>query len=209
LLRAIPLSGFEYKKCCGKPGCDALERQTGFPFQEQSDRLGRQLHESGEFRGGRSVPERTFRAVVGGIAVNAHGHGRTTFDADLVVQLSPGNIHRAFAGLAEIGYLPLVPVTAEDFGDASKRERWKQKKGMFVVQFYSDLHPQMRVDVFIEEPFDFDAEYASAYQAEVAAGLPVRILRLESLIRMKEVAGREKTSEMWDICDGEMRRDDA
>ena len=160
----------------------------------------------------RSLNEHTVRfLVVGGIAVNAHGHGRTTFDADLVVQLSPGNIHRAFAGLAEMGYLPLVPVTAEDFGDVSKRERWKQEKGMFVLQFYSDLHPQMRVDVFIEEPFDFDAEYASAYQAEVAPGLPVRILRLESLIRMKEVAGRGKDLEdvrylRWSE---EMRRDDA
>lgn len=149
--------------------------------------------------------------VVGGIAVNAHGYGRTTFDADLVVQLSPDNIRRAFAGLAVIGYRPLVPVTADDFIDVSNRERWKREKGMFVLQFYSDLHRQMRVDLFVEEPFDFDAEYASAYETQLAPGLSVRILCLESLIRMKETAGR--TRDLEDIrhlrWSEEMRRDDS
>lgn len=133
--------------------------------------------------------------VVGGIAVNAHGHGRTTFDLDLVIQLSPGNIRRAFAALETIGYRPLVPITAEDFSDASKRAGWKREKGMFVLQFYSNLHQHTRIDVFSEEPFDFDAEYTAAFQSEVAPGLPVRILRLESLIRMKEATGRSKDME--------------
>ena len=59
-------------------------------------------------------------------------HGRTTFDVDLVVQLSPENLRRAFAGLSAIGYRLLIPVTAEGFVDASTREAWKREKGMFV-----------------------------------------------------------------------------
>jgi hypothetical protein len=78
------------------------------------------------------------------------------------------------------------------------------------LQFYSDLHRQTRVDVFVEEPFDFNAEYAAAYEAEVAPELPVRILRLESLIRMKEATGRSKDLEdvrhlLWS---SKLRRDD-
>ena len=81
---------------------------------------------------------------------------------------------------------------------------------MFVLQFYSDVHRQTRVDVFIEEPFDFNVEYTAAYEAEIAPELPVRILRLEALIRMKEATGRSKDLEdvrhlLWSK---ELRRDD-
>ena len=148
--------------------------------------------------------------IVGGIAVNAHGHGRTTFDLDLVIQLSSDNIRRAFAALWALGYTPLVPITANDFADASNRARWKREKAMFVLQFHSDLHRQTRVDVFVEEPFDFDAEYTAAFQGEIAPGLPVRILRLEALIRMKEATGRSKDIEdvQYLLWSKEMRRDD-
>ncbi len=30
--------------------------------------------------------------VAGGLAVNAHGYGRATFDIDLVVELEPANV---------------------------------------------------------------------------------------------------------------------
>jgi Uncharacterised nucleotidyltransferase len=148
--------------------------------------------------------------VVGGIAVNAHGYGRTTFDLDLVIQLSPENIRRAFSAFSILGYTPLVPITADDFSEASNRARWKREKGMFVLQFHSDLHRQTRVDVFVEEPFDFDVEYTAAFQSEIAPELQIRILRLESLIRMKKATGRSKDIEdvrhlSWSK---EMRRDD-
>jgi hypothetical protein len=35
--------------------------------------------------------------VVGGLAVIAHGFGRTTYDVDLVIELNPSNIKRLFA----------------------------------------------------------------------------------------------------------------
>jgi hypothetical protein len=70
----------------------------------------------------RTLNEHSVRfLVVGGIAVNAHGHGRTTFGVDLLIQLSPENIRRRFTALEIIGYRPLVPIPAEDFSDASKQ----------------------------------------------------------------------------------------
>jgi len=62
--------------------------------------------------------------VVGGLAVNAHGYGRLTWDVDLVVPLRPDIIHGAFGALASLGYRPRVPVTAEGFGDPVQRARW-------------------------------------------------------------------------------------
>lgn len=53
--------------------------------------------------------------VVGGLAVAAHGYVRNTVDVDFVIRLEPANIHAAFAALAELGYVPTVPVSGEQF----------------------------------------------------------------------------------------------
>lgn len=128
--------------------------------------------------------------VVGGLAVVAHGYGRQTRDVDLVMRLEPHAIRNAFRALAELGYQPRVPVTADGFADARQRARWIAEKGMTVLNFYSDLHRETPVDVFVTEPFDFQLEYDSAIVEELSPGVPVRFLRLESLLRLKQQAGR-------------------
>jgi len=128
--------------------------------------------------------------VVGGIAVIAHGYGRVTRDIDLVIQLQPDAINRAFKALETLGYYPRVPISAAQFADASLRAQWIREKGMKVLNFRSDAHRETPVDLFITEPFDFEEEYRAALIQESAAGLPVRILRLDSLLRMKAAAGR-------------------
>ena len=130
--------------------------------------------------------------VVGGIAVIAHGYGRNTQDIDLVIPLQIGSIEKAFAALEGLGYRPRIPITAEQFADPNLRAEWIRDKGMQVLIFHSDLHPETPLDLFITEPFDFDAEYLAARVEQSAPGLPVRILRLESLLRMKAEAGRSQ-----------------
>ena len=83
---------------------------------------------SGRTRGGRSAD-----LGVGVIAVNAHGDLRVTKDVEIVIRLERGNIVAAFASLAAIGYLPSVPVPAEEFADPVLRERWRQEKGTLVL----------------------------------------------------------------------------
>ena len=128
--------------------------------------------------------------VAGGLAVNAHGHLRFTHDVDLVIQLRPGNIGSAFRALATLGYLPRVPVTAEQFADETQRRAWIREKGMTVLNFHSDRHRETPLDVFVTEPFDFDREYESAQKQELAPGLRVRFVSIPTLIAMKEVANR-------------------
>jgi hypothetical protein len=60
----------------------------------------------------------------------------------------------------------------------------------FILNFQSDKHRDTPVDVFVTEPFDFDEEYRLAMVEDLAPGAPVRILRLESLLRLKQAAGR-------------------
>jgi hypothetical protein len=140
--------------------------------------------------------------IAGGVAVNAHGYGRLTQDLDLVIRLAPDVVLRAFAALAGLGYSPRVPVTAEGFSDPAQRRRWTQEKGMLVLTFHSDRHRETPIDVFVNEPFDFDEEYQNALREDIAPGVPVRIVRLSTLLRIKEAAGRPQ--DLADIA--ELRR---
>jgi hypothetical protein len=133
--------------------------------------------------------------VVGGLAVAAHGYGRLTFDLDLVVQLRRDNLLSALQALAALDYKPQLPVRVEDFSDAATREAWIRDKHMVVFQLYSERHRETQIDLFVTEPFDFDVEYANAKIWELVPGQPVRFVRLETLIEMKESAGRAKDLE--------------
>ncbi len=127
--------------------------------------------------------------VVGGLAVVAHGHGRMTHDLDLVISLDRDNVLHAFAALSGLGYQPRVPVTAEAFADPDQRRRWIEEKGMTVLNLYSETHRTTPIDLFVTEPFDFETAYASSIEAEIEGTL-FRYVDLQTLIRMKEAAGR-------------------
>jgi hypothetical protein len=92
--------------------------------------------------------------------------------------------------LAGLGYHPMVPVTAEGFGDPAQRRQWMDEKGMHVLTFQSDEHRETPVDAFVQEPFDFNEELRLALQEEIAPGVPVRILRLSALLKLKRESGR-------------------
>lgn len=130
--------------------------------------------------------------VAGGMAVNAHGYLRFTQDVDLVIALDPKNVTPAFTALATLGYAPIVPVSANDFANEEVRRSWIEQKGMTVLGFFSDVHRETPIDMFVDIPFDFDIEYAQAFQGEVLPGLPVRFVSIATLIRMKELANRPR-----------------
>lgn len=128
--------------------------------------------------------------LVGGLAVVAHGFGRTTHDANVMIRLGREEIEQAFAALETLGYRPRVPITAEQFADAAQREAWVREKGMLVLNFHSDTHRDTPLDVFVTEPFDFPQEYAVAWLHEVGGGATVRVWRLDALLAMKRAADR-------------------
>ncbi|MFN2399120.1 MAG: hypothetical protein ABR543_10855 [Gemmatimonadaceae bacterium] len=130
--------------------------------------------------------------VAGGLAVNAHGYLRFTKDVDVVFQLNAENIQAAFSALARLGYQPIVPLTASQFADVQLRATLIREKGMRVLQFFSDHHRETPVDVFVQEPFSFDDEYASALVKELPPAGSVRFVSISTLIGMKQAAGREQ-----------------
>jgi len=128
--------------------------------------------------------------IAGGMAVNAHGYVRYTQDVDIVIQLHPDNIVKAFSALATLGYRPAVPILAEEFAKEDRRRHWIASKGMTVLNFWSDAHRDTPVDVFVTDPFEFDAEYRMGRLVELTPGVEVRFVSLATLIRMKEAVGR-------------------
>src|SRR5277367_2338473 len=128
--------------------------------------------------------------VAGGLAVNAHGYARFTNDVDLVVRLTETDILAVFKALGKIGYKPIAPVTAKEFADPKNRARWAKTKKMTVLQFWSDKHRETPVDIFVTEPFDFDAEYKIALRENLSPKSQVRFVSIGTLIKLKTKANR-------------------
>lgn len=126
--------------------------------------------------------------VVGGIAVNLHGHQRFTKDVDVVIELAPDHSIKALEALRSIGFEPRVPVNLKDFGNEAVRESWVRDKGMVVLQMYNDK-TRMTVDVFVQYPMDFEALWSSAGEAELSRA-SIRFASLNHLIEMKEAVSR-------------------
>lgn len=130
--------------------------------------------------------------LVGGLAVVAHGYGRMTHDIDLVINFDSSHLRHAFNALTEIGYKPRVPVTVEQFSDSETRKSWIEEKGMTVLNFYNDEMPHSPVDLFVEEPFDFDQVYLKAHSESFDEGGHFKYVDIDTLISMKKKAGRAK-----------------
>jgi len=130
--------------------------------------------------------------VVGGMAVVAHGYGRLTYDLDLVIKLTKENILAGFLSLERLGYKPAVPVTGQQFAEKKLRETWIKEKGMTVLNFFSEKHRDTPVDVFVEEPFDFDTCFENAVEEWLSKGNSFRFVNIPTLISMKKKARRDK-----------------
>jgi predicted nucleotidyltransferase len=127
--------------------------------------------------------------VVGGVAVVLHGHLRTTADLDLVVGLAPDNARRAITALQRLGFRPRAPVPAELFADPAVRRSWIEEKGLTVFSLWSERLPEVEVDLFVAEPFDFEEAYARALRVPLDT-ITATVVGLQDLIALKEASGR-------------------
>jgi len=130
--------------------------------------------------------------VVGGLAVVAHGYVRATMDIDLVIDLNRENLVNALGALEKIGFCPRLPVSKEQFADPEMREQWIKEKHMLVFPLWNPDAPTLIIDVFVKSPFDFDGEYKKAVWIDFDDELTIPFVARDSLIRMKQEAGRPK-----------------
>lgn len=132
--------------------------------------------------------------VVGGVAVVLHGHLRTTADLDLVVQLQPGNVDRAVSALASVGLRPRAPVPFSTFTDPTSRRRLIDEKNVTVFSLWNPEQPGFEVDLFAEEPFDFDSVYARAVRVRLDE-VEVSVIGIDDLIENKSRVARPRDLE--------------
>ena len=126
--------------------------------------------------------------VVGGVAVVLHGFLRTTADLDLVIQLDPANVRRALDALTDLDYQPRAPVPAASFAEPAIRRQWIREKNLRVFSL-GTAGGFLEVDLFVEEPFDFEAVYARAVRVPLGE-VEVAVVGRSDLIALKRSAGR-------------------
>lgn len=127
--------------------------------------------------------------VAGGVAVNLYGIERATGDIDIVVHLERHNIERFAEAMKELGFRPKAPVKIEDFADEGKRKEWVQEKDMKVFSIYDPKNPFFLLDVFVEEPFDFNTVYKERRMMK-AGKVVIPVVPIRRLIEMKKKADR-------------------
>lgn len=144
--------------------------------------------------------------VVGGLAVNLHGHVRATIDLDLVVDLAPAEAVKVLDALGDIGLAPAVPVELRDFADAAARDRWIREKNMLVFPLRDPADPLRRVDLFVRDPLPFEELWERSVVMSYL-GTPVRVASIDDVIAMKREAGRPQDLADIDALE-EIRADD-
>ncbi|HVA20148.1 MAG TPA: hypothetical protein VMU55_08230 [Solirubrobacteraceae bacterium] len=129
--------------------------------------------------------------AIGGLAVSAHGHVRTSKDLDVVPNPAHENLERLAAALADIN---AVNEDASDFDPAempmsATRVEDLSQGGNFCLA--TDLG---RLDIFQRvSGVEADDLYAELHREALSGnveGIPVRVCSLEHLRAMKRAAGR-------------------
>jgi hypothetical protein len=124
--------------------------------------------------------------VIGGVAVQVHGHRRTTMDLDLAPDPDPENLHRLAAALDELDARPRDPEFEGAEVSAIDPERLTIAP---IVPPLRTRHGQIHI---LKEPKGaraFELMRDAALVVEID-GIEVPIASLDDLIRMKRAAGR-------------------
>ena len=129
--------------------------------------------------------------VVGGVATILHGYVRATTDIDLIVDLQIDEAKKAIETLSGKGYKPRIPVQAMEFADNNKRKQWIETKGMTVFSMFHPKQPGLSIDLFAQYPIPFDELWERSQVFDVD-GTDIRVCSLDDLIRLKQLAGRNK-----------------
>ena len=101
------------------------------------------------------------------------------------------NIGKYIGLIKELAYKPRVPVKVEEFADARKRQEWIDEKGMNVFSVYNPKNMMEGMDVMIKDYIKFDEAYRRRKIVNTS-GVDVPLISIQDLIKLKELAGRNR-----------------
>jgi hypothetical protein len=114
-----------------------------------------------------------------------------TYDIDLLLDLEDRNIERFVALVAGWGFKPKVPLRIEEFANRAKRNDWIANKNMKDFNLVNPEWAIREIDVLIDSPVDY-ASAESGKTVIMIQGVPVPIVGIDDLIRMKERTDRQQ-----------------
>lgn len=129
--------------------------------------------------------------IVGAVAINLHGVPRMTADLDLMLDLLAENLRTFVETLTALGYKPRVPIQATELLDPSKRREWRDTKSMVMFTFIHPERPYEEIDIFLDNPIDFDSAYAARKDSAIG-DFTVSLAGIPDLIALKQIAGRQQ-----------------
>jgi hypothetical protein len=124
-------------------------------------------------------------AIVGGVAVNLHGHIRMTVDLDILLELEDNNLAKAVTTLRESGFVCKVPVDPMGLADSNTRNDWIKNKNMKALNFYRGTE---EVDLVIDSPVKYEDAKKAIFTVK---DVNYPVVSKEDLIKMKEVTNRQ------------------
>jgi len=127
--------------------------------------------------------------VGGGVAVNLYGIERATADIDIVLKLDEKNLLKFVKVAKKLGLKPKLPLPLDDLMDREKRKSWTTDKNMVVYSLYDARNPFFLLDIFVEEPFNFDEVYGERKKIEFENTI-TPLVPIKALIAMKEKSER-------------------
>ena len=127
--------------------------------------------------------------VIGGLAVILHGVDRHTWDVDLAVELTTGNLKALEQALERIGFYRRVPTPIEGLADPKTRRIWTGQRNMKVYSFIERSGRSRVVDVMVNPPTPFDAVYRRRVIVR-PFGVTIPLVPVDVLIRLKQQAAR-------------------
>ena len=122
--------------------------------------------------------------VVGGIALNLLGGNRSSFDVDILVEMSDENLKKVVSILKRKGYRVKQPINPMNIAVKDIRTDWIRGKNMKAFNFYKEKDMK-EVDIIIDSPVQFEDAKKDYVRVKIGS-LTVPVVSIKGLIRMKK-----------------------
>ncbi len=126
--------------------------------------------------------------LVGGMATSLLGSLRSTYDIDILVEMSDRNLAKIVKIMYSKGYRVKQPVDPMGIADSDTRKDWIKNKHMKAFNFYKK-NELREVDIIIDSPVSFKEARKGVIKIK-RGGITLPVISINNLIKMKRAAGR-------------------
>mgnify|MGYP001590674623 FL=1 len=139
-----------------------------------------------------SMSENNLRyLIVGAVALGLHGYPRSTFDLDILPDLSEKNLDILISIARKHSLIPKIPEPIHKIKDPNIRSQWFEQKNLIAFPLYSTQNPLIHIDVIIHYQIDFELAFQRKTEVEIE-GKNIFVAGLDDLLLLKNNSSREK-----------------